>query len=438
VLYANAAALQFSGLRREELTGRSVCSPSRLSPTRPSRPPAARRWNWGRPPSSSIRARAAGGSRCASTHPTGISLYLREINQRKRREAEREEYLQALRERVRLSESQEAVNQLVHSSLGIDAIIRRALDAGGAALAAEAASVELREAGNWFVRYQSGLTAEALGAELDDEEAPLPSAPPGQGARGHRGCGAEPAVDVGIIKHYGIRGCIVVPLVSQGEVYGCLLFHYRHPQQFTAAAIDYAKKLGSTVSLALENARLREREGESLHLGASLAEGLSVASSDNPACTPSRAPRRLSCRGRPARRHRRRQDTRQVYGMPGSVVALTVVIAGALAGSLVGVAAAAFGGVVFYLAVADSGAKGSPTATLISTAIWVAAAVISSLLASGFGARPSAAAPPPWPWHALWQSARPRWPSGSASKRLPRTSRPSASCCCGRSSSARR
>ena len=76
-------------------------------------------------------------------------------------------------------------------------------------------------------------------------------------------------------------------------------------------------------------------------------------------------------------------DTREVFGMPGSLMALTVVIAGALAGSLVGVLAAVFGGVVFYLAAADLGAKSSPMATLLSTAIWVAAAVVSSLLASG-------------------------------------------------------
>ena len=42
-----------------------------------------------------------------------------------------------------------------------------------------------------------------------------------------------------------------------------------------------------------------------------------------------------------------------------------------------------FGGVVFYLTVADAGAKSTVATTVLSTAIWVAAAVISSLLASG-------------------------------------------------------
>ena len=60
-----------------------------------------------------------------------------------------------------------------------------------------------------------------------------------------------------------------------------------------------------------------------------------------------------------------------------------MVVAGALAGSIVGVTAAVFGGLIFYVAVADSGAKSTVGTTVLSTAIWVAAAVVASLLASG-------------------------------------------------------
>ncbi len=386
VLYANAAALRLSGHGSAEVEGHSAweCFP----PLADTALAAGCRQAMELGATSISEHDSAGiGWLEARVYPTssGISIYLREINERKRREAEREEYLEALRERVRLGESQEAVNQLIHSTLGIDAIIRRALDAGSEALGAEAASVELRESGSWFVRYQRGLSAEALGAELDDQAAPLAT----RASRTKEpvvveDTRAEPEVNVGIVGHYGIRSCIVIPLVSRGEVEGCLLFHYGRPHQFTSAAIDYAKKFGSTVSLALENARLREGRGEAAQMRASFTDSrlgrLITQSRVHPirvllvACLFEAA--FLSVIGVA-------NDTREVYGMPGSLMALTVVIAGALAGSLVGVLAAAFGGVVFYLAAADLGARSSPMATLISTAIWVAAAVVSSLLASG-------------------------------------------------------
>jgi PAS domain S-box-containing protein len=75
--------------------------------------------------------------------------------------------------------------------------------------------------------------------------------------------------------------------------------------------------------------------------------------------------------------------TRNVLGMPGSLLALIAVIAGTIAGPLVGVAAALGGGIIFYVTVADLGDKSSLPATVISTAIWVAAALVSSLLAEG-------------------------------------------------------
>ena len=386
VRYANSAALRLSGRRRDELTGREVWDAFPSLADSALATACRQAMELGNPAIVEHQSARSGWLE-ARIYPTssGISVYLRGIDERKRKEGEREEYLEELRERVRLGESQEAVNQLVHSTLSIDSIIRRALEAGSEALGAEAASVEMREAGTWLVRFQRGLSAEALGAELRDAEAPLANrASLTREPVVIEDIDAEPELNVGIIGHYGIRSCIVVPLVSRGEVEGCLLFHYMLPHQFSAAAVDYAKKFGSAVSLALENARLRGREGESARLRTSLAEGHLGRIIAQSRLHPVRVllvallveAAFLSVIGAAS-------DTRQVFGLPGSLMALAVVVAGALAGSLVGVLAAAFGGVIFYFAVADAGAKSTPATTLLSTAIWVAAAVIASLLASG-------------------------------------------------------
>ena len=384
--YANSAALRLSVRRRDELIGRDILDAFPSLAGSALADACREAMELGNPAIVEYESERIGWLE-ARIYPTssGISIYLREINERKRREGEREEYLDELRERVRLGESQEVVNQLVHSSLGIDAIIRRALEAGSQALGAEAASVEMREAGRWLVRFQRGLSAETLGAELQDAEAPLANrASLAWEPVVIEDIEAAPELNVGIIGHYGIRSCIVVPLVARGEVEGCLLFHYMRPHQFSDAAVDYAGKFGSAVSLALENARLRGREAESARLRTSLAEGrlgrLIAQSRAHPVRVLLIAflveAAFLNVIGAAG-------DTRQVFGLPGSLMALTVVMAGALAGSLVGVLAAAFGGVIFYFVVADAGVKSTPATTLLSTAIWIAAAVISSLLASG-------------------------------------------------------
>jgi PAS domain S-box-containing protein len=80
-------------------------------------------------------------------------------------------------------------------------------------------------------------------------------------------------------------------------------------------------------------------------------------------------------------------ETKHILGIPGSLMALTAVVAGALGGPLVGVAVALAGGAVYYVAVADLGTKGSVPATMISVLIWIATALISSLLADALRAQ---------------------------------------------------
>jgi hypothetical protein len=74
------------------------------------------------------------------------------------------------------------------------------------------------------------------------------------------------------------------------------------------------------------------------------------------------------------------QQTRHILGIPGSLMALTAVVAGATGGPLVGSLVALVGAIVYYGSVASFGARGALLPTLISTAIWVAAALISAFL----------------------------------------------------------
>lgn len=74
------------------------------------------------------------------------------------------------------------------------------------------------------------------------------------------------------------------------------------------------------------------------------------------------------------------QQTRHILGIPGSLMALTAVVAGATGGPLVGSLVALVGAAVYYGTVASFGARGALLPTIISTAIWVATALVSAFL----------------------------------------------------------
>jgi PAS domain S-box-containing protein len=74
--------------------------------------------------------------------------------------------------------------------------------------------------------------------------------------------------------------------------------------------------------------------------------------------------------------------TRSILGMPGSLLALTVIVVGAIAGTRPGVVSALGGMAIFYFTVARRGVHASPLAVVISAGIWIAAAVLASALAN--------------------------------------------------------
>jgi serine phosphatase RsbU (regulator of sigma subunit) len=61
----------------------------------------------------------------------------------------------------------------------------------------------------------------------------------------------------------GFSATLLVPLLDSGKVRGCLGFNYHGgPHAFSQMEIDFARELGVSVSLALENARLYEQQRE--------------------------------------------------------------------------------------------------------------------------------------------------------------------------------
>jgi serine phosphatase RsbU (regulator of sigma subunit) len=63
------------------------------------------------------------------------------------------------------------------------------------------------------------------------------------------------------LERYDIRSILAVPLMARGIPFGVLVFNfYSKPVMFSSHQIDFANKLATSISIALENARLYEAE----------------------------------------------------------------------------------------------------------------------------------------------------------------------------------
>jgi PAS domain S-box-containing protein len=405
-VHANEAALRMAGKSRAELLGRKPWDIWATYADTPAGEAIRAAMELGRPSVVEYQAVASGAWLEARVYPTsaGISAYFREISERKRVEDERQRLLErsqaqaqelqaqseALRaqtkelaERVRFAEALNRISHLVHSSLEFDKILQRSLDEAVSALHSDAGLIELREEGAWVVRSQCGSGPIDLGMRLTDAQSPIAMrALRSREAVAVGDLSTDPDAAAGFLGGHGSILC--VPLIIREEVIGALLFHGRDSRVFRTSEIDFARTLSATVSLALANLQIYERDSQAARLGTALTGGSLV-----------RATRRL-------RAHPwlvllitlliqaaylvplgTIGQTRNILGIPGSLLAATAVVAGTLAGPLIGTLVAALGGGLFFVTVAQLGTRSSLIAVAISTVMWMGAGLLSGLLARG-------------------------------------------------------
>jgi len=177
-----------------------------------------------------------------------------------------------------LSETLNNVAALIHSTLSVDEIMRRLVGEAALALDADAAAIELREGDEWPVRYAKNLSPDVIGRTLTRDSVISRSV----AESGRRLVVPDTAADRlfqdAELKPF--RSLIAAPLAIRGDTFGVLVFLDSRVNAFDGPSIDFAEKLGASVSLALENARLYDDLAERERLGAALNDvSASIASS---------------------------------------------------------------------------------------------------------------------------------------------------------------
>ena len=170
----------------------------------------------------------------------------------------------------------------IASATEFRSIMQSAIDGGVRALHIEAGIIEIQEGGSWVVGYQFGFRPRDVGERSDAPQSPL-------GARAAETLdvqvdaesGSESTEQPEWLRAAGARAVIAVPLVTKGAASGCITFFTSgRPRPFSAAELQFSARLAASVSLALENARLLEREHHAVYLSATLNKINEILMSD--------------------------------------------------------------------------------------------------------------------------------------------------------------
>ena len=87
------------------------------------------------------------------------------------------------------------------------------------------------------------------------------------------------------------------------------------------------------------------------------------------------------------------RQTRLILGIPGSLMALTAVVADAMGGPIIGSVVVLVGAVIYYATVA-SFVRGALLPALVATVIWVSTALISAFLSGALRQQATKSSPP--------------------------------------------
>jgi PAS domain S-box-containing protein len=194
--------------------------------------------------------------KCVRTSDGSVDYFvvlLQDITERKQAE-------ESLRKAKDLGDALNRINKAVHSTFDIEEIMRRVIRDAAEAVGCDSAAISMRDMDSWVVRYVHGMHQEIVGSRMTDDDEPhamlaLKTGKPvaiNDALRDER-------VNAEHMKKFGIRSVMVVPLIAGEQYLGAIFFnHHAAAVAFSEAQIDFADKLASTITLAIDNARLLE------------------------------------------------------------------------------------------------------------------------------------------------------------------------------------
>ncbi len=165
-----------------------------------------------------------------------------------------------------LSDTLNRINNEISSTIDLDVILQHVVDGCVEAVGAETGIILLKENHQWKVKYLNRRlreqSPEILNLQLEENRlnAAMRAINTGKPIAVDDSYNDE-ASNQEMVREYNIRSHLVVPLISRGTAVGVLMIMYNSaPTTFDKDTIDFASKVATAISLALENTRLFEEQ----------------------------------------------------------------------------------------------------------------------------------------------------------------------------------
>ena len=165
-----------------------------------------------------------------------------------------------LEEREKLSKALNRVNASINSKYSYDEIMESLLEKGVKSIGAESSLINLIEDNKWVVKYAYNFPNNILGQVKSQEESPTSVyVAKKKTAVAFNDAANDPRVSRKGMKIHGVASLMAAPIMLNDEVIGVIVFyHHKNQVIFSDAQIDFANKLASSLSYAIENSKLFE------------------------------------------------------------------------------------------------------------------------------------------------------------------------------------
>ena len=160
------------------------------------------------------------------------------------------------REKELLSDALNEMNGYINSTLDYDEIMQLIVELGAKTLNAESSVVNIREGGNWVVKFVYNFPNNIIGQIKSDQESPTSMYVFNKKETvAFNDAKNDPRVNKNGMEMHGVASLLVVPIILKDKVEGIIAFyHHKKRVVFSKEQIDFANKLAASLSQSLENA----------------------------------------------------------------------------------------------------------------------------------------------------------------------------------------
>ncbi len=171
----------------------------------------------------------------------------------------------AIRERKEISDALNRLDNMIHSTLNFDSILKGVISMATESIGIEASTIGLLENEDYVIKYVHNMPDELVGRRVAAVEMKgvLHSASV-RDAVAFNDAPQDDRLNLEMIGALGIHSMMIAPFLVRGTVVGAMSFYsLSAPFMFSEVHIDFARRLSASISTALENARLYDALKES-------------------------------------------------------------------------------------------------------------------------------------------------------------------------------